>query len=452
MEFFRVFLRRFVSCVRRAPVHALCTLALLPTAAGAATHMVDHAIGNARSPASRPDRSDGTARYASDDLTQTQRAASQRPTSSYGARRFSELYSVTWEDIPVADGTPTDPDITGAISIANDGTLAGKQADTLVLWHPDTRSWERVPNALAPTSVFISPDGSSVLASDGSRPPEPANIVTWSRTSGWQTLAGSTATNSEANNVSRNFRFAVGAGISLGKAAQAWVWAIDGGVQQLLPTPDFANAAIANAVSDDGNVVIGYAVLPPQGDWLVQVAVRWVGGGPATILRAPDGSELAGAIACNADCSIVFGANNWFLKDDGEFGFLGTLPDAYPEPHGAYYMQDASSDGSVVVGLYMQNADPANPKSETYNDRPYLWTSATGMTSLRSLTTELGVGDEDWGSIDIARLSPDGRHVLIRGNRASGQPRTVVLHLTPRAARLDAGHSPHARPTPPRPD
>lgn len=440
----------FVSRARRAPFHTLCALALLSATAGAAHDIVDDTIGNWRSAISTQNRSDGVAQSASDVPVQTGRTVSQLPTSSYGARRFSELYSVTWEDIPVAEATPADPDITAAISIANDGTIAGKQGDTLVLWHPDTRMWERVPKALAPTSVFISPDGSSVLASDGSRPPDPANIVTWNRASGWQTLAGSTATNSEAKGASRNFRFAVGGGINPGEPVQAWVWAIDGGAQHLLPTPDFANSAIASAVSDDGNIVIGYAVLAGDNDWPVFIAVRWVGGGPPTILRAPDGSELTGVIACNTDCSIVFGANNWFLKDNGEFGFLGTLPDANPDPHGTYYVQDASSDGSVVAGLYMQNADPANPTSETYNDRPYLWTSATGMTSLRSLATELGVGDEDWGSIDLVRLSPDGRRILIRGDRASRQPRTVVLHLTSRAVRLDSGHSTHARPTPPR--
>jgi len=381
---------------------------------------------------------------------QTQRAALQQPIKADGVRRFSDLYSVTWEEIPIPQEALQN--FIWATSITDDGAIAGKQGDALVLWHPDTQVWERVPRVLAPKPVFISPDGSSVVAVDDPGRLEQRSILTWNRAAGWQVLAGSMVADPRVTNVSSNFQFAVGGGINSSGATQAWIWRIDGGALQLLPIPDWAVDAAASAVSDDGSVVIGNASRALQpGDFVPErFAVRWVDGGSPTILRTPDGIELDAATACNADCSTVFGYGPWFLKDNGEFEFLGTLPDAYPVPGSwkDFNVTDASSDGSVVVGFYSQNVYPTNPNSETYAQRPFIWTQAAGMTSLRSL----GVGDEDWQLIDTVCLSPDGRRILIAGVNQSSRPRAAVVHLTPKTVRLTSGHSTHATPVPPRAD
>jgi len=246
----------------------------------------------------------------------------------------------------------------------------------------------------------------------------------------------------------------VGGGKNDGEAPQAWVWAIDGGIQQLLQTPNGNGivGAQAEAVSNDGNVVIGNALRPSEEQgipFIAYVATRWVAGGPPTILHDPDGKELPRVGACNADCSIVFGDGPWFLKDDGEFESMGSLPDGYPwteDPYGPYNVFDASSDGSIVAGLYLANMYPQNPDSESYVERPFLWTQATGLVSLRSL----GLASEDWEIIYTVRLSPDGRLLLIAGLRKTGQFRATVLHLTPKTVRPTGGHSTHAAPTPPR--
>jgi len=373
--------------------------------------------------------------------------AAQQPMNFDGPRKFSYLYSVTWEEIPI----PQEAFINfiWATSITNDGMIAGKQGDALVLWHPDTEIWERVPKVLAPAAVFIAPDGLSVIATD-----DPLSILTWNRVDGWQALAGSVVAQSGAYNVSRNFRFAVGNGAYKGDEAQGWVWAIDGGVQQMLPNPEWSASALATAVSDDGNVVVGAAVrAPPPGEYYAEnLAVRWVGGGLPTQLRAPDGSEILAAVACNADCSTVFGINGWFLRNDGEFGFLfwalGGIPDAYPDPYGpyaTYSIYDASSDGSMVAGLYFANLYPQDPNSESSVQRLFLWTRESGVVSLRSL----GVQEGGWRLIDTIRMSPDGRLILIGGVGANGRPRTAVVHLTPKTVRPTGGHSTHAAPTPP---
>lgn len=347
------------------------------------------------------------------------------------------------------ESTPADPQIITADSITNDGTIAGVGTGGMVLWHSNTQTWELVPKQLDDGPAFISPDGSSIVTTDASQWPDPTNVLTWSPLDDWQVLAGRMVAQSIASNVSRNFRFVAGGGNNNGEAEQAWVWALDGGVQQMLPNPDWSGGATAAAVSDDGNVVIGNAVRAPQPGqiWPDVLPVRWVDGGPPTMLLAPDGRELSGAVACNADCSTVFGATGWFLKDSGEFEFLGfmdPIPDANPDPYAAYTIYDASADGSMIVGLYLANMYPTNPDSESYVDRPFIWTRATGLTSLRSV----GSGDEDWSFFTRISFSPDGRRILLSGEHQTGQSRVVVLHLIPKLVRPTSGHSTHATPTP----
>ncbi|MBZ0223702.1 MAG: hypothetical protein K8F35_11810 [Dokdonella sp.] len=382
---------------------------------------------------------------------QTQWAVLQEPTKADGARRFSDLYSVTWEEIPMPYSTPADRHDIRADSIANDGTIAGTGSDgVLVLWRPDSQTWEWLPEALDPTMPkLISSDGSSVIATD-----DPYRILTWNRMDGWQALAGSTVTQSAASNVSKNFRFVVGGGRNDGEAPQAWVWSLDGDIQQILQTPigDCIVAAQAEAVSNDGNVVIGNALCPTEENgfhYIKYIATRWIAGGPPTILHDPYGRELPRVAACNADCSTVFGDGPWFLKSNGEFGFMGNISDGYPwteDSYGPYHIFDASADGSIVVGLYLANIYPQNPNLEIYDDRPFIWSQVAGMTSLRSL----GIWDEDWDIISTVRLSPDGRLLLVAGLRKTWGFWAVVVHLTPNPVRLTGGHSTHAMPTPPR--
>lgn len=307
--------------------------------------------------------------------------------------------------------------------------------------------------------MFISPDGSSIIASNVRETPGTDYFLTWyaqtwSRSAGWQALPGSVVNQSKVVSISRNFRFAAGTGNDNGRAGQAWVWALDGGVQQMLPSPDWSLFANARAVSDDGNVVVGFGIRAPLPDeeFSDYLALRWIGGGPPTQLLAPDGNEIGAAVACNADCSTVFGSNGWFLKDDGEFGFLfwalGNPPDADTRLiYGTYTIGDASSDGSMVVGLYWAKLYPSIPDSEATVQRIFIWKEETGVTSL---TDAMGVGGDnpdylDWDLFSTLRFSPDGRHILISGSRDSVQlqSRVVVLHVTPKAFQ-PVGHSRHA--------
>jgi hypothetical protein len=75
----------------------------------------------------------GTAHYASTqpgfgsgDFTLTRLTALQKPACPYVQPKFSDLYSVTWVEIPVPLFTLPNPNIIAAQSIAEDGTIAGE--------------------------------------------------------------------------------------------------------------------------------------------------------------------------------------------------------------------------------------------------------------------------------------------------------------------------------------
>ncbi len=188
-------------------------------------------------------------------------------------------------------------------------------------------------------------------------------------------------------------------------------------------------------VSNDGNTILG-GTLRFQGDWPVGIGIRWDNGGEPTFLHDPDGEELPVPRACDANCNIMFGPGDqaWYLESDGAFGYLGGIADATVPT--SYEVFDATADGSLVVGEYDAYANVSHPEFGGAS-RAFIWTQATGMVSVRSLVTELGIGDDDWKEIDTVRLSPDGLKILIGGLHVppEGQvdhTRAVVLQLTPK--------------------
>jgi hypothetical protein len=395
----------------------------------------------------------GTAHYASKqavfgsgDLTLTRLTHLQQPACPYVQPKFSDLYDITWDELPTEIATPQNPNYISGGSIANDGTIAGRRGN-LVLWHPDTRTWEDVPRDLAAVPVFISPDGSKVIATDDlpADQSQPLHTLLWQRSTGWQVLPGDVILESVAISVSKNFQFIAGYGHNQGEVDHIWVRAIDGS-QSLLPWPDDLSAGVIPfAVSNDGNTAIGNALRFTTPEWPERIAVRWKADGQSSYLLNPVGEELAVASACDADCNIIFGAGlyyydpshphpgeAWYLKNDGTFGYLGALADALISAR-SYAVVDATADGSLVVGTYTTNEFP------NVANGMFIWTQATGIVSLHSLVTEVGIGDDDWHIFDSMRLSADGKKILLGGAHQSysnqtQQNRIVVLSLAPKAS------------------
>ncbi|MGH8041208.1 MAG: hypothetical protein ACREPN_04090 [Rudaea sp.] len=402
------------------------------------------------------DCNQGSAHYASSqpgfgtgDLTLTRLTQLQKPVCPYVKPKLSDLYDITWNEIPIPTYTLPNPNTISAQSIAEDGTIAGQWEEGLALWHPDSQTWEEVPRQLAALPVFISPDGSSVIATDYFSADQiaagdPLHVLLWQQTSVWQPLPGDVVNESWHTGVSHNFNYAIGYGRNGPKDGDSpWVRATNG-LQQLLPLTTAIPGGYPYAVSDDGNTVVGVS-LRFVNTYPYPVAIRWNNGGQPSIMQNPAGQELAAAAACNADCSIVYGAglynrdpNNpqtleaWYSKNDGTFDYMGTLSDALD-----YGVGGTTPNGSIVVGVYDADPPTSNYPAATVS-RAFIWTEATGIVSVRSLTSELGIGDDDWDEILAESISPDGLKILLGGTRRLdiyplGQPRAVVLELVPKA-------------------
>jgi hypothetical protein len=388
--------------------------------------------------------------FGSGDFTLTRLTALQQPACPYVPPKFSDLYSVTWDEIPIPLYTLPNPNTISAQSIAEDGTIAGVWEEGLALWHPGSQTWEEVTRPLAALPIFISPDGTSVIATDHFDGDQiaagnPLDVLLWQASSGWQPLPGNIVKESWHTGVSSNFKYAVGYGRNgPNDPDSTWVRAIDG-VQQLLPLTTAIPGGYPYAVSNDGNTVVGITLRFVNG-WPNPVAIRWDNGGPPVIMQNSAGQELAVAGVCDANCSIVYGVglynhdpNNpqsleaWYSKNNGGFDYLGALSDALD-----YSVQSTTPDGSLVAGLYDAYPPSVNYPAATVS-RAFIWTQATGIVSVRSLTSEIGIGDDDWDQILAESISPDGLKILLGGTRRldlhpNGQPRAVVLELMPKAA------------------
>ncbi|HXD83052.1 MAG TPA: hypothetical protein VN599_01345, partial [Rudaea sp.] len=401
----------------------------------------------------------GTAHYASKqaafgsgDLTLTRLTHLQQPACPYVQPKFSDLYSVTWDEIPIEPWTAQKPTFMSAVSIADDGTIQGVKNGRLVLWHPATRTWEDASPQLITGVTRISPDGLSVIATEdnGSDQTSPVHTLIWQRATGWQVLPGAVLNRSRDTAVSRNLEYVAGVAED-STDVSPWLRVTDG-VQGLLPLSDETiRGATPSGVSNNGSAVVGTAPTETMGADVfnpLRVAVRWDNGGPPTILRNPDGEKLENASTCSADCSIVFGdgiylpnmgqphpEQAWYLRSDQIFGYLGVLDDAAAVAH-SYTAIDATADGSLAVGAY-RNSDT------TPNYLAFVWTQTTGIVSVRSLVDDLGIGDNNWSQVSAAGVSSDGSKILLIGTFSPPLPdgqvqvpasRAVVLHLTPKAS------------------
>jgi hypothetical protein len=390
--------------------------------------------------------------FGSGDFTLTRLTALQKPACPYAQPKFSDLYDVTWDEIPIEPWTQQKQTFMTAASIADDGTIQGIKNGHLVLWHPATRIWEDTSPRLITGTPRISPDGLSVIATEdnGSDQVSPVQTLIWQRATGWQALPGSVLSRSRNTAISRNLGCVVGIAEDT-MDGSPWVRSTVG-VQTLLPmSEETMGGASPSAISDNCDAIVGSAPTETMGADVfspLRVAIRWDNGGSPTILRNPDGEKLENASACNADCSIVFGdgiylppadqphpEQAWYLGRDRAFGYLGILADASAVAH-SYSVIDTTVDGSLAVGAYRtSDAMPAYAA--------FVWTQATGIVSVRTLISNLGIGDDNWTQASAVSVSSDGRKILLSGTFSPPPPdgqvhvpasRAVVLHLTPKAS------------------
>ncbi|MEO8803541.1 MAG: hypothetical protein ABI304_05675 [Rudaea sp.] len=403
----------------------------------------------------------GTAHYASKqaafgtgDLNLTRLTTLAQPACPTVTPKLSDLYNITWDEIPIQPWTDANPTFQYTDSIAQDGTIAGSKNQHLMLWHPNTRIWEEISSRTIGGAVKISPDGTAVISveASGADMAQPVNTLVWRRSSGFQALPGDAMGPSYHLGVSDNFQYVVGDGRDTAGKSIRWI-RTENDAQRLLPGSDEFLAEHPYAVSNDGNVVVGVAATHDMGADVFSpplVAVRWENGTGPTVLRNSAGERLAHASICNADCSIIFGDGiyqpgpdnpqgklAWYLRSDGQFDYLGALADGMDN----YSVNAASADGSLAVGTYRASGAIVNSNGTFAAYRAFIWTQATGIVSVSSLIDDLGIGDNDWIDASALSVSPDGLKILLSGTKHGPQQphqiqvpsgRAAVLQLTPK--------------------
>ena len=363
------------------------------------------------------------------------------PDCPWEQPRLSDLYDISWVEIPIAEGERI-----SAVSISDNGVIAGiNRSDTggtgvpfnLALWRPEGDQWEMIPGEIN-GRLWISADGLSVLSEmqEGISWTRP---VIWNEESGWKVLPGLVLQHSSVLAVSSDFSRFVGLGRNPSENwFQPWIWDAEGG-QRILPTTEDTRGSAPMAVSNDGSLVVGdmYGAIFWNGH--PGLGLAWIEESEPVGLLNDQGDLVGAAQLCNHDCSVTAGyglpssytpgENAWFRTSSGLFGYLGTVEGARPFID-TYIPTGMSADGSVIVGFYR-----VPDENFGISRRGFIWTQHTGMVSVPALVEEIGVGDDDWARMSAARVSRDGRRILLTGDFSGTEVQTwdnsraVVLEL-----------------------
>lgn len=191
---------------------------------------------------------------------------------------------------------------------------------------------------------------------------------------------------------------------------QAFRWTAAGGMVGLGYLPPGTGVSLAQGVSADGSVIVGYSGLTTE------QAFRWTAATGMVGLENLPGSDYSVANAANADGSVVVGfagsvsakqlqAFRW-TAGGGMVG-LGVLPGDIQS-----VAAGVSRDGSVIVGSGTTFAGGPT--------RAFLWTADAGIQPLWDVLRAQGVDPaaEGWTRLDYAfAVSADGNAIVGYGER-----------------------------------
>lgn len=358
----------------------------------------------------------------------------------WSAPALGDLYQFELQEIKSSLAS-TPPVQVGIKSLADNGSLAGivAQGDgfRLVRLLPDTTDWQIVADAMVHVSpAIISSDGMSILGNE----PIPASIeeptrpLLWKEGQGVAALEGLLFDGSVVNEASGDLSQVVGVGRPSGDSRlYPWIWnESDGQVE--LPLTDDVRLAYPRAVSQDGNVIVGFSPAPGPDGLPISRAVRWTAGAPPELLSDNEGWVLGPALTCSDDCAVVFGSGQanaeddhpnirepWLWRGPGRTTYLGRLPDQAEMGAPPVGPIAAAADGSILVGY------AATVKETQIVEDGFIWTQSTGLVSIRSLVSELGMAPQDWGQIRGSDISTNGERILLTGE-TRGEDGGVIVH------------------------
>lgn len=317
-----------------------------------------------------------------------------------------------------------------ASGVNNDGLVTGYMSGspTWQLWNPDLGTTEDIggasPSDYGAGQTEFSADGQRVCGTTaGSQGTE---MATYDRTTGTWTPHGGLGLVMDGNTSSAwdilgDGETVVGMGWLGGFSAHGMAWNAAEGVMDLGSL--FTDASTrANAVSDDGGVVVGWQDF--NGPWKSAVWRKNPAGGydpNEYLLINPMGSasdefnQVGECSAVSADGTWIGGygdfANNeepWIWSQATGLVNLGALPNM-----GRGYVTAFSADGSTVVGWF-DGQFFGSPR------KAFIWTEADGLQDLNTFATnELGVILGSQQLYSAADISPDGHYISGTGVNSS---------------------------------
>ena len=212
----------------------------------------------------------------------------------------------------------------------------------------------------------------------------------------------------------------------------AFRWTELGGVQDLgtlTPSDNASRSSRATAVSDDGNVVVGYSDV---GNGFTIHAFRWTAATGMVDLGVPAGAtRSARALDANRDGTVIVGEADF--PDAAQFTGIRNSAFRWTAASGmqnlgalqpGYFTRanDVSPDGSTVVGE--GGVEIVAGTSSTNGSRAFRWSASSGLQSLGTLTGHRfadATAVSDDGKVIVGTSSPEtGPSVAFRWTQATG--------------------------------
>lgn len=227
----------------------------------------------------------------------------------------------------------------------------------------------------------------------------------WLGGTSWQALGGIGGTSgssmSTAYDISGDGEYVVGLGWVDAGTAHAFRYDAVNGMIDLGSLG--GESSRANAVTDDGSIIVGWDQDPSSGWWR---GAKWVDGVEELLA---EGTYLGACEGVSSDGTWIVGDNHPDFMDDGwrwseETGFVstGTLSGWLFQGHNL----DVSDDGKVVVGW-----------SGYFMDQfATIWTEETGIVDLKQYLIDLGAEIPADVILSVAmKVSDDGTTIIGRG-------------------------------------
>jgi probable HAF family extracellular repeat protein len=202
---------------------------------------------------------------------------------------------------------------------------------------------------------------------------------------------------------------------------QAFKWTAPTGMVGLGWLPGGRLLSEAYGISPDGSTIVG-----TSDSAIGSQAMRYTAGEGMVGLGLPPGASYGGAVAASTNGSVIAGYNNFAGNDhafrwttSGGMTDLGVLPgDSFSEATAV------SADGSIVVG---QSAPDFNQQ------RAFIWDEANGMRDLKSVIVADNPDLANWTLRSANAISADGKTIVGVGKNPDGNIEgfTAVLEVQP---------------------